>query len=320
VLLVLAGAGEPPGGLRSDEPVFEAGEVRSGSRLAHRFTFFNRGAAPVEVTDVRPSCGCLTPRLEQRRYGPGEAGVLVLEVNTLTAPPGPNHWRVQIFYRDGAGLRDLTLAVLANVVTEIGVQPAALVLCADGPIAHDVTLTDRRPTPLAVTEVRASSPHVRARFDEPRRDAEGNWARAVHVEVLADHPEGRHEENLLVATADPAYPELRIPLTVVRRPRHGVTATPEAVTLSAEAGKALPARVVLLRGPGDAEVEVEGVEADDPAVRCQWAKGPGRMATLRVQVDGKRLAGGGALQSAVRVRLNQPRAETLTIPVTAVAR
>jgi hypothetical protein len=320
VALVLAGAPEPPrDGLCCDEPLIEAGQVRSGSRLAQRFTFVNRGREPAEVTDVRPSCGCLTPRLEPRRYGPGEAGVLLLEVNTLTAPPGPNHWRVEVFYRAGGEARELTLQVHAEVVTEIRVEPAALVLCSEGAIAHDVTLTDTRPAPLAVTGVRASSPHLRARCDEPRRDAEGRWARTVRVEVLADHPEGRHEESVLIATADPAYPELRIPVTVVRRPKHGVTATPEAVTLSAAPGQPLPSRVVRLRGPEDADVEVVGVESDSPAVRCQWAKGPGPMATLRVQVDPAGLADGG-LTSAVRVRLSRPRAEVVTIPVTAVVR
>src|SRR3954471_9011328 len=119
VVLVLAGAPEPLGEPRCGEPQFQAGEVRSGTRLAHRFTFFNRGAGPLEVTEVRPSCGCLTPRLEQRHYRPGEGGVLVLELNTLTAPAGPNNWRVELFYRAGGELHDLTLMVQAQVITEI---------------------------------------------------------------------------------------------------------------------------------------------------------------------------------------------------------
>ena len=317
VLLWSAGlAGAARAELRCEEPTADAGEVRGGTRLAHRFTFVNRGTGPVEVVGVRPSCGCLTPRLGQRRFAPGESGILVLEANTLTQPEGPNAWRVQVLYH-GPGdrePRDLTLVLRARVVAEIGVRPASLVLQTDAPIGHEVTLTDRRPRPLEVTGARTTSPHLRAAVGPPRRVEDGGWERTVRVEVLEGYPGGRHEETLQIFTADPDYPELRVPVTVVRKPRHAVRASPEAITLEAEGSRPLPSRLVLLRGSG-AAVVVEKVEADDPAVRCRWAAGPGQDATLRVEVDRARVGPGG-LHAAVRVRLGGPRPETVTVPVT----
>src|SRR5579884_3615222 len=48
------------------EPLVDKGLVRSGSPLAQRFTLVNRGREAVEITEVKPSCGCLVPRLEKR--------------------------------------------------------------------------------------------------------------------------------------------------------------------------------------------------------------------------------------------------------------
>jgi hypothetical protein len=133
--------------------------------------------------------------------------------------------------------------------------------------------------------------------------------------VLPDCPAGRHEALLHLLTNDPAYPELQVPLTVIKRPRLQVRATPESVALTAVGAAPLPARVVLIGSADDRPVAVERVEADDPAVQCRWAPGPGPRATLKVQVDRARLAG-PVLQTAVHVHLSQPTPQTLTVPVT----
>jgi hypothetical protein len=66
-------------------------------------------------------------------------------------------------------------------------------------------------------------------------------------------------------------------------------------------------------------VKVERVEADDPAIECRWAAGPGPRATLKVRVDSSRIAG-GTLHSAVRVHLGGPTPQTLVVPVSCTVR
>src|SRR5947209_15294634 len=84
VLFVASGRAE----LYCEQPVVHAGQVRNGTRLERRFTLVNRGAGAVEVIDVRSTCGCLTPRLDRRRIGPGQGATLLLEVNTLALAEG----------------------------------------------------------------------------------------------------------------------------------------------------------------------------------------------------------------------------------------
>jgi hypothetical protein len=299
--------------LRCDEPKVVLGEVKAGRPLSHRFTFTNRDAETVAVTAVQPSCGCLKPHLEERRLRRGETGVLLLQVNTLTAPPGPNSWRVQIAYTCGGQGHELTLMLCATVVAEITIQPAALVLQTESSVGHDITVTDTRGTPLTVTRLGTSAPLLRASPGEVRRDDAGHKTQAVRLEVLPGFPDGRHEETLQIFTSDPEYPELRVPVTVVKQTRAAVRPAPSEVTMNLLAG-ALPARMVLLRSAEGRAVEVERVECDDPAVQCTWAKGPGDMATLRVQVDRGKVPPAG-LHAAVVVRLANPAGQQVVVPV-----
>lgn len=300
-------------------PTVDAGEVRSGAPLAQPFSLVNRGSETVEIVGVRPSCGCIRPEVRPLVYPPGQEGALLLEVNTLTQAAGPHAWTLQVVYRCGDREEGLTLTVTARVVTEITVEPPVLALSTDTAIAHEITVTDRRDKPLELLSVQASLPFVRAALGEPRRDEQGRRCRPVRVEVLPDCPEGRHEALLLLLTNDPAYPALRVPLTVTKRPRAAVRATPEEISLTAAGDGPLPARIVLLAAADDRPVTVERVEADDPAVECRWAPGPGPRATLKVQVDRARVPG-AALHANVRVHLGGPTPQTLTLPVTCTLR
>src|SRR5947209_17611463 len=96
VLVVsLAWGGTGRAGLEGDPPSFDAGEIHAGAPLAHRFTLVNRGPEAVEIAEARPSCDCATAAPDRRRFGPGETGSLLLEVNTLTRPEGPGAWGVR---------------------------------------------------------------------------------------------------------------------------------------------------------------------------------------------------------------------------------
>ncbi|MBV9125383.1 MAG: DUF1573 domain-containing protein, partial [Planctomycetes bacterium] len=300
--------------LHFQEPLFDAGEIRAGMPLAHKFPFTNKGPNPVEVTDARASCGCLTPRMEKRLYQPGEAGFLLLEINTLNQPAGFGHWTVQVVYRDGQAEQESKLEMTGKVIAEIIVQPAAMTVFADNAVTHDITVTDTRPKPLAITDVRTSSAQLLARLAGESRDAAGHPVRKIVVEVAGDYPEGRHDETLVIYTDDPLYRELKVPVNILKHLRQRLTALPDQVTLKAPPGQPVPARIVLVRDRDQQPVEVASVDTDDPAVACQWARGPGAMATVKIKVDRSKIQG-TTLQTAIHVHVSKPAAQEVVIPV-----
>jgi hypothetical protein len=291
-------------------PLIEAklGDAYSGRPLGQRFTFTNKGPTVVSIQRLSASCGCMTPRLDKLNYQPGESGSFVLEVNTLTQPVGPNLWHVDVIYTDGDQPRQKELLLRANLHREINVEPAKLALSSTGPISHDIRISDSRPLPLHITLAQTSSPHLATQVI---KETDGRSYR-IHLMVKDSLPVGRHEEMLGIITDDPGYRELRIPVTINRRLRTGVTATPASVTLTIPPGQPAPSRVVLLRGENEQEVIVDRIETDNPALTCRWAAGPGKMATLRISA----VAPAGALpRGIVRVHLKKPSVVTVTIPV-----
>ena len=246
-LLVIAGAESAQADVHFAESTIDTGEVHSGDLLARNFTFVNEGPEAVEITGLHASCGCLKPRLDPLTYEPGAKGVLTLEINTLSQSAGDHAWTVNVAYRAGGELREQTLRLTGRVVREVQVLPAALTVLTDHPVEHTVVVTDLRAKPLKITQARATSPHLRSVIGEPYRDDDGHWACKVKLEVAADCPEGRNEERLDLLTSDPDYPDLRIPVTVIKRAKQRLTATPNPVILEAPRGQASATRLILVR-------------------------------------------------------------------------
>jgi Protein of unknown function (DUF1573) len=292
----------------------DAGEVKAGAPLSHTFTFVNRGPGVVEITGIESSCGCLTPRLDQRTFQPGEHGSILVEVNTLSPAPGPHIWQVKLSCRSGAMVSEVPLRLTARLVREIVVEPAAVNMFVDGPMQTEFRLIDPRSKPLQLQEVHTTAPALQAEIAGQERDTSGHLIYKVHLRVTGDMVEGRHEEFVSLFTNDPDYREIKVPVTVVKRSRQRLSATPSRIELSVRPGSSLPSRMVLIRDRENQEVEVEAVSADSPAVTCRWVKGPGAMTTLRVQIDRNQVQD-SKWQSTVRVQVAKPTRQTLLIPV-----
>jgi hypothetical protein len=301
------------------EPVADAGEVRSGTSLVHRFRFVNQGPAAIEITGARASCGCLKPRLEQRTCGAGERGSLSLEVNTLSQTPGPHEWKAWITYKIGDASYESLLQLHARIVAEITVRPAALTIFAGSAVEHEIVLTDLRSTPLSIREVRPSSPHLKSEVVGEYRDESGHQVRKLRLLVTGEYPDGRHEEVIGIYTDDPLYRELRVPVTIVKQGRTRLAATPDQVTIQAPRGQSVSSKIILIRDSQNQQVEIENITSDDPAITCRWAKGPGAMVTVKIQVDHRKQST-ETLETTVRVETHEPTRQTLTIPVTCTLR
>jgi hypothetical protein len=62
--------------------VFNFGKVNSGEVVRHDFVFTNTGTSTLDITDVRPGCGCTTAGEWSRRVDPGQSGRIPLQFNS----------------------------------------------------------------------------------------------------------------------------------------------------------------------------------------------------------------------------------------------
>jgi hypothetical protein len=207
----------------------------------------------------------------------------------------------------------------------------------DGPIQSEIHVIDHRSQPMQIQELSTSAPGLQARLAGEERDKSGRLVRKVQLQVAGDFPEGRHEEFVSVFTSDPDYREIRIPVTIVKRPQQRLSATPSRIELIHRPGTSLPSRTVLIRDRENEEVEVETVKADSPAITCRWAKGPGTMTTVRIQIDDSKIEdrrskiedrtgdtrssildppSSKTWETSVRVQVIKPTRQTILIPIT----
>ena len=106
-----------------------------------------------------------------------------------------------------------------------------------------------------------------------------------------------------------------MPVTIVKQGRTRLAATPDQVTIQASRGQSVSSQIVLIRDSQNERVEIENITSDDRAITCRWAKGPGVMATVKMQIDHRKQST-ETLETAVRVETSEPTRQTLTIPVT----
>jgi hypothetical protein len=290
------------------------GKIRTGVPLVYHFSFTNTGQEPVAIEEVRPGCGCVAPRLRSREVAPGATGTIPMEINTLSQSAGPHRWYVHVYYRQGQEQRQIALELLAEVITEVTVQPATLTIHAAQAVQQEMRLTDLRAQPLRVTALRTTSRYLQAKASERARNEQGHWITLIHLQLSAAFPPGRQEEFLFIDTDDPVYAQLKIPITVDKRSARRISAMPAEVVLDAGLGAALPSRLLLVRDSGEEPVLIAGIKADHPALRCKWAQGPGNAVTVRIQLD-RTAVPDSTFRSMIHVIVRQPVACVLDLPV-----
>jgi hypothetical protein len=300
--LCLFGAADP---LAVDQPTVDVGQVYAGQPLKREFTIRNVGKDTLIISDLRASCGCAAPAIDRRLLEPGESARMALEINTLSQPAGPIRWTATVGWRAGAMGGQTTLELTAHLIREIELQPAALALVAQPGFHHDIVLTDRRPKPLTIRAVYTDSDHLRAEL-LPGNTRE---SRIVRMHVLEKCPAGMTTETLRIATDDPKYPELHVPITVTCKQAMRVTAVPEQPTLT-PGGSVL----IQLRGRDGEAIRIDHVGSSTAMFAVRDTAGPGNFATVRIRLDRAKWDGQTA-SAEVKVYLASPAGETVTIPV-----
>ena len=319
--------GQPPAPapLHCAAPLETKGDVKAGPPLAHTFELTHRGPAgtTLTITKVEASCGCLRRTLGSGVLRPGETTKLTLDVNTLTQPDGPNRWQALVSYTldlptpPGAPAAsqsgELLLVVTANLSRDVTVTPPQVGFSCTGEAAQILTVADRRAKPLIVVKATTSSPHLTAEVGAVAAGPGGVRTQPITVKLAADAPAGHRDEAVILLTDDPAYPEFRIPVRVLKRAPGAVTPAPDAVAVRFAADQTEVSALVQLRAPGGQPVAVQAAESDHPAVTVKYSPGSGPVATVRVTVAGAAATQPGT--ATVRVRLAEPAGQEVVIPV-----
>jgi hypothetical protein len=275
-LLTPARAAEPVAVPAGPHPVIEVrettqdgGAVEEGTVVRYRFTVENQGDADLQVTQVRPSCGCTAPHWE-KLIKPHGKGMIEAEFNSSHFH-GPITKHLTVFSNDPQRPQlELTITARVNPLVQVTPSSTAMLSVADKPVTYEFTLERSGGHPMKIVKIIPNAPYLTAEATPLR--GEGRYK--LTVTATTDAPFGRTTVPLVVQTDLEKAGMLTLVLTVDR----GIVTTPPVLfygQLPTKMTGPMLAAVTVSRSMGS--FHVTSATVDDPklAVRLDTVRDGG---------------------------------------------
>jgi hypothetical protein len=304
------------------EPVYDAGGVAKGEKISHDFLIRNDGEAPLEISDVRPACGCTVAEFD-RAIAPGESGSVRAVLDTTTFD-GPIAKDITVFTNDPVNPQ-LRLSVKADVRPYLFIQPgyARFVQAQQSEpgmvdqIVFTTTFDD-----LRILEVESPYPFLAVSYreataeDEPREHGVGRqWVVTLTLDY-AKAPVGTLAEYVTLHTNHPNQPIAKLPVSGFVRPMIAVT-PPAADFGEIDVSEAQNASM-LVRSFATEDVEVTSAETDVPGVELAVTLiEKGKRYALQVTLSPEMPK--GRFDGTIKIKTDSPKAPLIEVPLRGTA-
>ena len=303
------------------EKIKDFGTVAKGEKIRAIFEVRNTGKAPLEVTQVRPTCGCTVASFD-RTIPPGGTGKITAEVDT-TGFSGPVSKAVLVFSNDPA-TPQVNVVIKADVRAFIEVLPRPLVIFRNvlqgEPASEKLVLLSADGSDFKIEGAEASGGPYQLTYKEleekervPERKG-SQWE--LTVTVPANAPEGMLNQKIVVKTSAVKAPEVTINVTGAVRPV--VQVIPAQINFGTVAGDALVGQnFLVVNNRQGAELQLSDVKVDNPNFSTEVIP---LQAGQRYQVAVSMKAGvpKGTQKATVTITTSDPVRKLLEVPVQAV--
>jgi hypothetical protein len=301
------------------EKIKDFGQVAKGEKLKAVFEVRNTGTAPLEISSVRPTCGCTVANFD-KTVAPGATGKIEAEVDT-TAFSGPIAKSVLVFSNDPANPQ-VNLVIKAEVRSFVEVLPRNLIrlnVLQGEPATEKVTLSSADGTDFKVTGVDTGGGPYEVTYRElpekeriPERKG-SQWE--VSVTVPANAPEGLLNHKLIVKTTAPKAAEVTLQTSGMVRPI--VQVIPGEInfgTLSSDAP--VGRNVILINNRQGTQLELPKLEIDNSQFSYEVIP---LQAGQRYQVAVTMAAGTpkGVQKATLKITTNDAARKLIEIPIQA---
>lgn len=224
--LPLAAQGQPKA--VAVEAVKDLGTIAKGEKATHDFVIRNEGDAPLEITAVRPACGCTVAEFD-KTVAPGKTGTVHTVVDTSTFQ-GPISKGVTVSTNDPA-TPEIQLTMKLTVEPYIMAKPGYARFITvqgeakEGDIAQTLWASDD--APFNILKVESPLPSLAVNFreaTEKERKPEGKGKQwRVEMKLSNAAPVGPLADYVKVYTDHPKQKIVQIPVTGFVRPVIAVT-------------------------------------------------------------------------------------------------
>jgi hypothetical protein len=284
------------------------GSVPRGAQLYHRFPMTNIWRVPLEIINVRTSCGCVTATPSTQVLQPRETGYvdITMDGRRFTGPK-----TVSVYVQVGPQYTSTaTLQVSATSRADVVFNP--------GEVNFGVVSQGQSPTQVVDVEyagaldwnvveiVKNGAPFDVALEELYRRPGQVGYR--VRVTLKPDAPSGTLRQELVLKTNDPTSP--LVPVLVEATLQASLTIVPGTVNLGTlKVGEKAVRRVVVR---GNQPFKIVGVEGLGEGLDAELppATAPVQIVTVKYAPDQP-----GELHRQLRIRTDLDRQSTATVTV-----
>ena len=301
--------------LTVSETVHDFGRVAQGDTLQQEFELTNSGDAELQISEVKPSCGCTTTGEWPHTLQPGQSGKLPITIDTAHFV-GPIIKTVTIWSNDPER-PERTLELRAKIWTEISVRNPVLIFPAvTDPRQMSTAATTIRSevdTPLQLSDLKTENPLFQPQLKEviPNKEYE------LTVTTVPPLPDGTQTGRITMKSSNERVPQVIVQVVVTVLP--AVQVAPSQFAFVAGKLTAPEKRYAVVLNHRGVDLQVSDVSTDAPGVTL----------TATLSADHKQYTivvvfpAGFEIQPGqkyfVRGKTNQPTLSTFEIPIVAVS-
>jgi len=292
-------------------PDYNFGKVDSGTAVKHDFVFTNTGNQTLEISGVRPSCGCTTAGNWDKTVASGQTGKIPVQFNS-GGYGGEVHKQVFITCND-ATKPNITLNLQGTVWKPISVVPAYALfnLKPEGQSNETrvVRIINNTDQPVTVSDPSCGNPA----FQMEIQTVQPGKVFELRVTAIASRISGTLSAPITLKTSSPRMPTVSLAAFAMLQPLF--LASPPQIMLPAGPLSNATQFAVMIQNNGN-----EPVVLSDPKVNASGAdvqlseRQVGRQYNLTVSFPaGFKAQPNGSIQATVKTGLaKQP---FITIPV-----
>jgi hypothetical protein len=248
--------------ITSEEPTFDFGHADNQQVIEHTFVVKNIGDTTLEITQVRPTCGCTVANVTERMVPPGGESRLTAKLS-LQGRTGLQSKAIVLHTTDPENPQ-YRLTLTGTAVQSIMISPERLNFGQLGPgqeIVQYADLASFSDQPFNLLKVESTDPHLTATVEvlEP-----GKRYR-VAATLKGPFQPGPMSASLRLTTDHPQRPQIELPASanVVGE----IIYAPSELALPAPSADAVLTRYVVLRPGTLGPFEVKSVLPPDPNMR-----------------------------------------------------
>jgi len=192
-----------------DEPAHDFGTLENNRTVEHEFVLRNAGDEPLEITNVRTTCGCTVAKLADPTIQPGEEATLQAKLN-LRGRRGPQNKTIILRTNDPEH-ETARLVIKGTAKEDVEVQPNFLSFGSvkgDEKQARDVRVVFH--TEADVVSVKLEQPDETFTAELKPRSKRTPRERVIEVRARPDLAPGTYRGILVVETTHPGRPQVRV--------------------------------------------------------------------------------------------------------------